>query len=145
MKISELAHATDTPAETIRFYEREGLLSSPARGPNNYRRYEERHLQRLNVIRRGRMLGFSLDEIRGLLQVLDEPEANCLRISELLQMHLTHITQRLTELKAMQAQLIALQAACQHDGPVQACGSLRAWWALPAVEVKPSSVHRFST
>ena len=61
MKISELAHATDTPADTIRYYERVGLLTAPARAGNNYRHYDTRHVDRLAFIRQARGLDMSLD------------------------------------------------------------------------------------
>lgn len=125
MKISDLARATDTPTETIRYYEREGLLPAPARGDNNYRRYSTVHLQRLQVIRRSRALGLSLDEVRGLLAVMDEPDAACDRVSTLIDAHLGHVAERLRELQGLQQQLQILQQACQHTGSAQACGILR--------------------
>ena len=67
MKISELAAATDTPVDTIRYYEREGLLPPPARGDNNYRHYDAAHAERLTLIRQARGLDMSLQEIRTLL------------------------------------------------------------------------------
>ncbi|WP_396268066.1 MerR family transcriptional regulator [Ideonella sp.] len=129
MKISDLARATDTPTETIRYYEREGLLPAPARGDNNYRRYSTVHLQRLQVIRRSRALGLSLDEVRALLQVMDEPGASCDSVSQLVDAHLGHVAERLRELQALQLQLQALQARCHQTGPAQACGILRELWA----------------
>ncbi|MDZ7812367.1 MAG: MerR family transcriptional regulator [Ideonella sp.] len=141
MKISDLARATDTPTETIRFYEREGLLPAAARADNNYRRYTEAHLQRLQLIRRSRALGLSLDEVRGLLAVMDEPEASCGRVSALIEAHLGHVAERLRELQALQQQLQALQAACQHSGPAQACGILHELWASASTGAVPLQVH----
>ncbi|MBQ0937361.1 MerR family transcriptional regulator [Ideonella paludis] len=141
MKISDLARATDTPTETIRYYEREGLLPAPARGDNNYRRYSAAHLQRLQVIRRSRALGLSLDEVRALLAVMDEPEASCDRVSALIDAHLGHVAERLRELEALQQQLQALQAACHHSGPAQACGILQELWAGTSLATAAVRVH----
>ena len=69
MKIGELATASGTPVDTIRFYEREGLLPAPARSAANYRQYEAAHLERLQFIRHCRTLDMSLTQVRELLRV----------------------------------------------------------------------------
>ena len=69
MRIGELAKATATKVETIRYYEQTGLLSAPARTPANYRSYGADHLARLSFIRRARDLGFSIEQVRALLDL----------------------------------------------------------------------------
>ena len=77
MKIGDLAVASDTGIETIRFYEREALLPAPGRTQGNFRIYEQAHLERLRFIRRCRSLDMSLDDVRVLLRFKDEPGAAC--------------------------------------------------------------------
>ena len=77
MKIGELAHASGTPVETIRFYEREGLLSTPERTEGNYRIYTKAHADRLGFIRQCRNLDMTLDEVRVLLHFKGAPQADC--------------------------------------------------------------------
>jgi DNA-binding transcriptional MerR regulator len=84
--IGDLARLTGTKSETIRYYESIGLLPQVARTAGNYRRYARPHLERLSFIRRGRDLGFSLDEVRELLRLSKSPElaisAKTMRVSE---------------------------------------------------------------
>ncbi len=88
MKIGELARVTGTPVETIRYYEREGLLAAPARTDGNFRIYEDTHAERLSFIRHCRSLDMSLDEIRILLRFKDAPGANCGDVNTLLDAHI---------------------------------------------------------
>lgn len=73
MKIGVLAKQADCPVETVRYYEREGLLPAPARTEGNYRLYSSEHLERLTFIRNCRTLDMTLDEIRRLLALMDSP------------------------------------------------------------------------
>ncbi len=77
MKIGDLSTQASTPVETIRFYEREGLLPKPERTQGNFRIYQRNHLERLQLIRHCRVLDMSLDEIRALLRVKDAPGSAC--------------------------------------------------------------------
>ena len=124
MKISELAHATDTPADTIRYYERVGLLTAPARAGNNYRHYDTRHVDRLAFIRQARGLDMSLDEIRTLLHWRDEPQADCGAVNALVDAHIQHIAARIRELRALERQLKTLRAQCRQASDTAHCGIL---------------------
>lgn len=95
MKIGELAKITETQAETIRFYEREGLLREPPRTEGNYRLYEAEHLERLAFIRHCRSLDMTLDEIRALLRFQDAPRDNCHAINDVLDEHIEHVARRI--------------------------------------------------
>jgi DNA-binding transcriptional MerR regulator len=88
MKIGELAHHTGTQVETIRYYEREGLLPETARTDGNYRIYGTTHADRLRFIRNCRSLDMTLDEIRLLLRFKDSPAENCGGVNELLDEHI---------------------------------------------------------
>lgn len=124
MKISELAQRTATPADTIRYYERERLLPAPARGDNNYRVYGPEHLERLTFIRQARGLDMSLDEIRTLLRWRDQPGADCGAVNALVDAHIGHISTRIRELRALERQLKALRAQCRLASDTAHCGIL---------------------
>lgn len=138
MKIGDLARQTDTPVETIRFYEREGLLPAPARTGSNYRAYEASHAERLSFIRHCRNLDMTLDEIRTLLRFKDHPEADCGGVNDLLDEHIGHVSQRIRELRRLERQLKALRARCTAvDDTADHCGILN---ELSRPDVLP--VHR---
>ncbi|MES2786647.1 MAG: Cd(II)/Pb(II)-responsive transcriptional regulator [Pseudomonadota bacterium] len=124
MKIGDLAQATGTQAQTIRYYEREGLLAEPARTDSNYRRYDQTHVARLSFIRHCRSLDMTLEEIRALLRFKDDPAANCVAVNELLDEHICHVADRIRELKRLQAELKDLHAQCDAHGA--SCGILGA-------------------
>lgn len=122
MKIGELAKATQTQAETIRFYEREGLLKEPPRSEGNYRLYGTEHLDRLAFIRHCRSLDMTLDEIRALLRFQDAPRENCHAVNDVLDEHIEHVAARIRELRHLQLELKALRKQC--DGVAAQCGIL---------------------
>lgn len=124
MKISELAKAAHTQSETIRYYEREGLLPEPARTAANYRSYDSSHLERLAFIRHCRSLDMTLDEVRTLLHFKDAPEENCAGVNGLLDAHVGHVVQRIKELKALEKELRALRLQCASSQPTADCGIL---------------------
>ena len=124
MKIGALAEATGTPVETIRFYEREGLLPPPARADNNYRMYLPAHVERLAFIRQCRNLDMALDEIRALITLRESPAQDCGEINALLDEHIGHVAHRIRELRALEKDLKALRARCAAPHPLAECGIL---------------------
>ena len=124
MKIGELAAASDTAVETVRYYEREGLLPAPARTASNYRLYGDVHLARLQFIRYCRGLDMSLDEIRVLLRFKDSPHENCAEVNVVLDEHIGHVTRRMQELRALEKELRELRAQCKEAREAQECGIL---------------------
>jgi Cd(II)/Pb(II)-responsive transcriptional regulator len=124
MKIGELAALTNTQVETIRYYERENLLSEPGRSEGNYRIYGEAHVERLSFIRHCRGLDMTLDEIRVLLRFKDAPTENCLEVNELLDEHIGHVAKRIRELRQLEKQLKSLREACRGTREAQHCGIL---------------------
>ena len=102
MKIGELAKTAQTQTETIRYYEREGLLPEAARTEANYRIYDESHVQRLAFIRHCRSLDMTLAEIRTLLSFKDTPDDSCADVNALLDEHIGHVASRIRELKALE-------------------------------------------
>jgi Cu(I)-responsive transcriptional regulator len=115
MKIGELATATATKVETVRFYEKAGLLSPPARTDANYRSYGPAHLQRLSFIRRARDLGFSLDAVRDLLALADERGKPCAAVDAIASGHLAEVELKIADLSAMREELRRLIGSCRHN------------------------------
>jgi Cd(II)/Pb(II)-responsive transcriptional regulator len=124
MKIGELAAATQTAVETIRYYEREGLLPTPPRSEGNYRLYGAAQVERLGFIRHCRALDMTLDEVRTLLQVRDDPTGDCGAVNALLEAHLGHVAERLRELRHLERQLKSLRERCATATRAEACGIL---------------------
>lgn len=123
MRIGELAKATNCPVETIRYYEQQGLLPEPYRTENNYRIYNESHLNRLKFIRNCRSLDMTHEEIRELLKlVVDTPKDDCLAISTLLDEHLQHVNSRILELQELQKALLELRTHCTGSSSIAHCG-----------------------
>ena len=124
MKIGELATASTTPVETIRYYERAGLLPPPARSEGNFRVYEAPHLERLQFIRYCRGLDMSLDEVRALLRARDDPAQACAEVNALLDQHIGHVSRRVRELRALERQLKELRRRCSTSQAAASCGIL---------------------
>lgn len=124
MKIGELAHASSTPIETIRYYERVGLMPAPARTTGNFRAYQPSHLERLQFIRYCRGLDMSLDEVRVLLRYKDAPLDDCGDVNALLDEHIGHVSRRIRELRVLEKQLKELRRRCGSVRPAQQCGIL---------------------
>ncbi len=124
MKIGELATASATAVDTIRYYEREGLLPAPGRTSGGFRVYEVPHLERLQFIRYCRGLDMSLDEVRLLLRVKDAPDGDCGDVNALLDAHIGHVSRRIKELRALEAQLKGLRQRCDATQGADQCGIL---------------------
>jgi len=124
MKIGELARIAMTQVETIRYYERAGLLPGTARSEGNYRIYGDAHVERLSFIRNCRNLDMTLDEIRVLLRFRDAPAENCGTVNALLDEHIGHVADRIRELRLLEKQLKGLRALCQETRDAQHCGIL---------------------
>lgn len=133
MKIGELARHTGTQVETIRYYEREGLLPETARTDGNYRIYGATHAERLRFIRNCRSLDMTLDEIRLLLCFKDSPAENCGGVNDLLDEHIGHVASRIRELRQLERQLRDLRELCKVARDAGHCGILN--------ELKRSSLH----
>lgn len=125
MRIGELAHATGVDIETIRYYEKEGLLAAPARQANGYRDYAPTHLERLAFIRHCRALDMPLADVKRLLDFVAHPEADCGDIDRLIDTQLTRVRARLESLRALEKQLAALRAQCATGHSVGECGILQ--------------------
>jgi Cd(II)/Pb(II)-responsive transcriptional regulator len=144
MKIGELARLTESQVETIRYYEREGLLPAPARTDGNYRTYTQAHVERLSFIRNCRSLDMTLEEIRSLLRLRDSPHDQCESVNALIDEHIEHVNARVASLQVLQQQLVDLRRRCA-DGAANQCGileRLEVTGAVIAPEGEPSHVGR---
>jgi len=130
MKIGELAQKAGCDVQTVRFYEREGLLEAPEREPSGYRRYADRHLERLQFIRHCRSLDIPLPEIRQLLEFAAAPEQTCAHVDALLDQHIVHVRHRLKALRELEKQLVTLRARCDGDTS-HSCAILESFMAPP--------------
>lgn len=118
--IGELARRTGTKVETVRFYEREGLLPAPKRTAGNYRAYSDRHLNRLSFIRRARNLGFTMDQVRELLDLADDASRSCAAVDAIASSHVTEINRKIADLNALREELVRLLDQCEQ-GTIAHC------------------------
>lgn len=139
MKIGELAQKARCSTQTIRFYEKSGLLPEPGRTQANYRHYHDGHLERLRFIRNCRSLDMTHDEIRALLGFIDEPQHDCTPVNGLLDEHIEHVNIRLSELTRLREQLIELRQRCDTAQDVPSCGIIRGLSTMQALEHTPGS------
>jgi Cd(II)/Pb(II)-responsive transcriptional regulator len=122
VRIGELAQRACCPVETIRYYEKEGLLQTPRRSSANYREYGPQHAERLAFIRRCRSLDMSLPEIRALLSAIERPGGDCRPVNALLDEHIGHVASRIAELRHLKDELDSIRAHCSGDKPARECG-----------------------
>jgi MerR family mercuric resistance operon transcriptional regulator len=126
MKIGQVAKDAGVGVETIRFYEREGLLEEPPRRPSGYRQYPSEAVVRISFIRAAKELGFSLAEIRELLALRVEPDARCADVKERATHKIVDIEQKIRTLQRMKRVLKKLTAACDEGRPTSECPILAA-------------------
>ena len=113
LTMGQFAERTGCDRETIRYYERIGLIASPNRTPNGYRLFHPSDTQRLGFILRCRQLGFSIDEVRSLLGLVDENRYTCSDIQSITQKHLTEIRKKLKHMRALERALKEMVADCK--------------------------------
>ena len=123
--IGEVAKATGTAVETVRYYERIGLLPKPARTAGNYRSYGDPEVARLSFIRRARNIGFSLDQVRTLLSLADDRDRPCGEVDALARQHLNVVDRKIADLTALRSELASLIAQCGR-GTIADCRILEA-------------------
>ena len=125
MLIGEASKQSGCHIETIRYYERIGLLSPTARAESGYRRYTEHHMQQLRFIHHARVLGFSLDDIRELMSLKEPPQLTCDTVDAITEKHLNVIQGRIKHLNAMAQALRRIAASCS-GGHIAECRILEA-------------------
>ncbi len=122
-----LAKETGVNIETIRYYEKAKLMPDPARTSGGHRVYDESHLKRLSFIRRCRELGFTLEEVRGLLKLVDRGSYTCAEVLDRVVSHLSDVRSKIRDLKQMERTLKELAEQCS-GGEVPECPIVEALW-----------------
>lgn len=130
MKIGDFARITGVKSETIRFYEREGILAAPPRTRGNYRDYGPAEAARLSFVRRARDLGFSMADIRELLDLSDDDSRSCRAVDALARLHLGEVERKIAELQALRDELTRMIASCEQ-GAVSECRIIDALAGAP--------------
>ena len=130
MNIGECAKTAQCTVETVRYYERQGLLPKAKRGVNNYRVYGPEHMRRLLFIRNCRALDLSQDEIQALLKLKDCPERDCGSVNALIDDHIAHVNQRISELRRLKNDLSTLRRKCQSTTQTRDCRILEGTSAM---------------
>ncbi len=125
LAIGELARRTSTKVETIRYYERIGLLATPTRTAGNYRSYNSEALGRLSFIRRSRDLGFPLAQVRALLDLADQRTKPCDAVDAIAREHRDEIDRKIADLQALRRELDNMINHCRH-GTVADCRIIEA-------------------
>lgn len=123
--IGELAKRVGSNVETVRYYERIGVLPSPARTAANYRVYDDAHLHRLSFIMRARRLGFSLEQVRTLLALSGQASQPCAEVHDIARAHREDIDQKIADLTALRTELDALLSHA-HTGIIADCRIIEA-------------------
>jgi len=135
LAIGELGRLTATKVETIRYYERIGLLAAPGRTAGNYRAYTSVHLNRLSFILRSRDLGFSLDQVRALLDLSDDRNRPCEAIDAIAKTHLAEVDRKIADLRALRRELDSMITQCR-------CGTVADCRIVDALSPRASSDSR---
>ena len=126
LTIGQFAHRAGVRIETVRFYERQGLLEEPARKESGYREYTEDVVARLRFIRRAKELGFTLKEIAELLALRLDPDTSCAEVRSRAKAKIDDIDAKIRDLQRMRQALDKLVASCRGRGPISACPILDA-------------------
>jgi MerR family mercuric resistance operon transcriptional regulator len=113
--IGALSERSGVHIETIRYYEKIGIMPAPVRSPGGYRIYGLDHVRRLHFIRRGRELGFSLDELRGLLHLVDGQTYTCREVHALTVEHLATIRQKIADLRRLEHVMSDMAKQCKGN------------------------------
>ncbi|SDE08641.1 MerR family transcriptional regulator [Limimaricola pyoseonensis] len=112
LRRSDLARLTGCNLETIRYYENVGLMPDPPRTPTGHRRYGPAHVERLNFVKRARDLGFTIQEIRALLSLVDRGSHTCAEVEQLGRHHLDVVRSKIRDLQAIETLLARTIASC---------------------------------
>jgi len=134
LSIGLLSTQTNCKIETIRYYEKIGIFPKPPRTEGGHRIYSENHLKRLVFIRRGRELGFSLEDIRALLKLIDGGGHTCQQVEAITLHHLGNIHQKILDLKKLEKTLAKISSECE-GGVVPECPILDALFEQKKIKV----------
>ncbi len=125
MKIGQLSKLSGCSVQTIRYYEKEGLISAPIRTEGNFRLYDEQALERLKFIKHCRSLDLTLKEINQLINLKHSPGSKCEEINDMIDTHLHLVESRINDLQRLHFDLQALRQRCINPDTVDQCGILK--------------------
>ncbi len=134
LTIGKVAQRAGVGIETVRFYERRGLIDEPPRGPSGYRHYPESVVLRLLFVRRAKDLGFTLNEIKELLSLRLDPQTTCADVKQRAETKIADIEEKMRSLRRMKQSLVQLTKSCSGNGPANDCPILE---SLDSLEQKP--------
>jgi MerR family mercuric resistance operon transcriptional regulator len=126
LTIGQVARRAGIGVETVRFYERQGLVEQPARKESGYRQFDEGTIARLRFIRRAKELGFTLNEIKELLSLKLDPSTTCAHVKRQAETKIADIQGKIDSLKRMKQALVKLTKACSGQGQTRDCPILDA-------------------
>ena len=126
LTIGKIANQAGVNTDTLRYYEREGIIAKPVRNGSNYRVYSEDAVLRVRFVKRAQELGFSLAEIKELLELRISEEASCGNVRDQAQAKIEDLDGKISSLRAMRRVLLQLVARCSGEGPVSECPILEA-------------------
>lgn len=144
MKIGDVSRITGTKVETVRYYERIGLLPKPVRTDGNYRSYRPRDVDRLKFVRTARGLGFDIADIRSLLDLSEHPERDCGEIDQITTSHLASVESKIRQLELLRLELARMLRQCR-GGQVADCRILHALSEQPVMSAPDDSGGAFLT
>lgn len=125
MRIGELARHAGVDVQTVRYYEKEGLIDAPARTASGYRTYGPAHLERLQFIRHCRSLDMPLADVRRTIALARDPAADCAQVDAMMHAHLVRVRAKLAALRELEAQISRLDKLCEAGHRVADCGVLQ--------------------
>lgn len=128
MAIGALSRSAGCKVETVRYYERIGMLPAPPRTAGGHRVYDREHLRRLGFVRRARALGFTLPQVRALLRLVDGPDGTCEDVNEIALSHLSEVRRKMADLRRIEGVLSAMAGRCA-GGEVPDCPVVDALFA----------------
>src|SRR5579863_1403149 len=126
LSIGQVARRAGVGVETVRYYEREGLLEEPPRRASGYRQYSEQVVKRLHFIKRAQQLGFSLKEISELLRLRVDAQTSCDEVKQRTEAKIAEVERKLIELQRMRQALLQVHSLCLGQGPTGGCPMLEA-------------------
>jgi DNA-binding transcriptional MerR regulator len=125
LTIGDLAARSGTKVQTVRYYEQVGILPKPGRSAGNHRLYGQRDLDRLVFVRRGRELGFSLEDMRRLMSLADRADLSCDEADAIASAHLEEVREKIAQLRSLEEELGRMVSQCRH-GTVSDCRVIEA-------------------
>ncbi|OTG81790.1 Cd(II)/Pb(II)-responsive transcriptional regulator [Acinetobacter sp. ANC 4648] len=123
--IKDLANKTQLSTDTIRFYEKKQLIQPSFRAANNYRYYDDETLKQLIFIKRCRALDMSLQEIRQLIELVQQPQAGCQVVDQMIEQHIQQVEEKIAELRTFHTQLQDLRLSCSSNTTIDHCQILK--------------------